>query len=169
MKSSLMNNLKIYGALLTVLLLVQCSSAQSTKDKSKEIKGSFSTNRQIEWNENNGNFYVNIVEGEKIVFELSEATGGDPRTDRQIKSTIMFEIPSNSSEFEIKENWLENGAFMVRQCRCIDAGYNSITSGKISGKRTKEGEWEIAIDAEATGNDSGNKYSFNFKALANSQ
>ena len=164
-RSLLMNKLKALF-LLIALLQTACSSAQKLDSASKNQEGHYSINKGIDWKEEAGNFYVNITSGDKLVFELSNNLGGDPRNDTQIKSTLIFAVDANEDSFTYIDNFAVScQAFFVRKCRCIDAGYNSINAGKITGKRSKDGSWQVNVEVTALGNDSNQTYNFKYAGI----
>lgn len=145
------------------LLQFSCSSAQKTNQQSKSGEGYFTTNKRIEWKEDAGNYYVNIVEGDHLVFSIISKSGGDPRNDTQIKTTVIFAIPSDKKSFQLDEAWLDkHAAFLLRSCRCIDAGYNKIIKGRLIGQLQQDDSWDLEIEVVAEGNDSQDPYTFSF-------
>jgi len=157
-----MNKIKII-IFLIALLQISCSSAQKISHQSKSQEGYFITNKNIDWKEDAGNYYVNIVKGDQLVFSVISKSGGDPRNDTQIKTTIIFAIASDKKSFQLDETWFDkNPAFLLRSCRCIDAGYNKIIRGSMSGRLLKDDSWDLKIEIEAEGNDSKNLYTFSF-------
>ncbi len=145
--------------LLIACFGMQCGSAQNQTKDQKGIAASFYKNKNIQAESNNGNHYVKIESGENIVFEITSTTGGDPKNDTQIKTQIIFQISQDVEGFEMKDI---SHAYLQRHCRCIDAGYNLIKSGTITGTRMKNGTWSLSVDVMAEGNDSQTLYPFIF-------
>lgn len=108
---------------------------------------------------------VEVTDGNCTVFEIQTSNQGDPRIDARVDTGIIFEIPSSFSEYEITD-WKEHKAFLeISNCRCIDRGYNPITSGSIKVKKLENGQWEITADVGAIGKDSGEERTFQYKGV----
>ncbi|MDX1629781.1 MAG: hypothetical protein R3345_13835, partial [Fulvivirga sp.] len=89
------------------------------------------------------------------------------KNDTQIKQELIFEIPHSTKEFTLNDRWVEeHKAFLVRHCRCIDAGYNPVYKGFITGKKTSENSWSIEVQVKIQGNDSGEIYQYNYSGKA---
>lgn len=161
-----MNNLKTLAILLIAYFGMQCSSAQNQTLDQKGVSATYFENKSIEAVTNNGNHYVSIDSGDNIVFEITSTTGGDPKNDTQIKTQLIFQIGKDIEDFEMKDI---SNAYLQRHCRCIDAGYNLIKSGTITGTKTQNGTWSLSIDVKAEGNDSQTLYPFIFTGVTHSK
>ncbi|MEX2335951.1 MAG: hypothetical protein WD555_01615 [Fulvivirga sp.] len=105
---------------------------------------------------------VELIDGKCLLIEIKITTGGDPRIDKQVITTLTFTIPENTGHFEFS-NFKKHEAYLVISgCRCIDLGYNPVVSGFIKGKLQKDGCWHISADVVATGRDSGEKRHFKY-------
>lgn len=149
--------------LLIACFSMQCSSAQNQDGNQKGMTATFMTNKAIDAKSDNGNHYVRVNEGEHTVFEITSISGGDPRNDTQIKTSFMFQISSDLSSFETAAI---SNAFLQRHCRCMDAGYNILSTGEVQGTKNSDGTWNISAAIKAEGNDSGDLYPFEYTGVA---
>lgn len=149
--------------LLIACFGVQCSSAQNQGGNEKGMTATFMKSKTIDAKSDNGNHYVSIESGDNLVFEITSTNGGDPKNDTQIKTSLIFEIDPQLASFDRSH---VSKSYLQRHCRCIDAGYNILTSGEIRGTKNKNGTWHLTIDVIAEGNDTKDPYSFIYSGPA---
>jgi len=159
---------KTLTLIIFFLISTQCTTAQQISSN-KGQNAVYSSNMMLDVNKSNNNYYIKTATGENIVFEITSASGGDPKNDTQIKKILHFEIPLGVNSFNFdSQSLVRNNAFLERSCRCVDAGFNKVTEGSIKGKKTN-GEWEVEIEVRASGHSSGKTYGFTFFGIANEE
>lgn len=120
----------------------------------------------IDWYTFSGNYSVKLKEGDQLVFEVISETGIDERNDTQIKSVLYFSVNPEMKSFHFEDNFESINAFLRRHCRCLDAGFNKVKSGSITGEKIANGEWKLQIDIIAIGNNLKNEYPFQYSGIA---
>lgn len=110
---------------------------------------------------------VEITDGKCLLFQIKTSSGGDPRIDARVITSLVFEVPENLSSFTLTEEDFEKkkAYVVISDCRCIDRGYNPVFSGYINGEKTKNGDWKVKADVTARGIDSGEEKPFKFEGV----
>lgn len=138
---------------LSVLLLIQCQKLPESKNPCPDDGAChFEILNQSRLNvqENQGYLSLQTAKGSNLVFCYRYEKADQPNlADDEYKEELFFEIPSGLDSFELQDEKLERAnATFGRLCFCADGGYHKITKGKISGKKIRNGSWEISCNLE---------------------
>lgn len=160
-----MNRLKLISVFLLIFFGWNSASSQDAPSE-KGKRATVYPDQMIDWYTFSGNYSVKFKEGDQLVFEVISETGIDKRNDTMIKSVLYFSINPEKQSFHFKDNFEGISAFLRRHCRCLDAGFNKVKSGSITGDKIANGEWKLQIDIIAIGNNLKNEYPFQYSGIA---
>ena len=120
----------------------------------KGTQAKFTKDKTLSFEPGADNFGVKVNTGQGLLFEIINHVGGDPRVDAGYSVTLTFALENPKPEINIT-SFKKEGVFIYRSCRCIDGGYNRVTSGKIHLKRLSKDQWQADIEVSAIGRRSG--------------
>ncbi len=102
---------------------------------------------------------LQLTSGDSVVIQIIRQVGGDVRNDQGFIEEYWIILPEMTKDF-VWEPTISSG-YLIRRCRCQDAGANPIVSGKIKGKKT-DNAWKISVETVARGHDTGEDYTTDF-------
>lgn len=107
-----------------------------------------------------------LKEGDSTIILITHHVGGDVRTDQGYYEEIWLSLPALEKEF----TWsaIESTGYLIRKCRCVDAGINAIIQGEITGYRVRK-HWTINVEITARGGDTGENYDISLEVLCPSK
>lgn len=149
--------MKVIAALIAVLMLYSKTDAQKKEFFYYEKK-----KLNIENDPNGVNRGMQMVEGDRTVFEITIDNLGSPEVDAKVVEKIYFEVSTNKKKFKYKNAKIKSGYYGQTQCRCADGGYQPIKNGLIIGTKLPNGNWKVDIDVYAIGKNTKKKYEFKF-------
>lgn len=154
----------LFLLILTGMTVMACTAVtQAQEEKSKYPIMTISPDKKLTKTEQG----VEVTEGNCTLFELKTSSGGDPRVDARVVTTLTFEVPKGTDSFELKdEDFDKNKAYVViSECRCMNRGYNPIHSGYIKGTKKEDGNWQIDANVTAKGKDNNEDMPFEFQGV----
>lgn len=142
-----MKNFLVFG-----LLLLFLSSCSKSDDVQTESDGEFIVHNNAEMKINNteNGTYIEIIEGDNLVFEYHFSEKPDPEVaDSGYNEYLIFELNKNTGDFDLNnEDFSSVNAHLRRSCFCPHTDYKPISEGSISGKKIGELEWKVKFDVE---------------------
>lgn len=143
---------------LLFLLLNSCSEADDSvkTDLRKTLKPGqdrefiVHPNSEMGFIENEGGTFVEIIEGDKIVFEYRFSEAGDPDiADSGYSHYVIFELDKSTENFELKPGDFDNAhAHLRKSCYCPNTDYRPISEGYIEATKTGNLQWDIDFSVE---------------------
>ena len=90
---------------------------------------------------------VEVVKGDKLVFEYYFSYSHKQIPDAHKTEKIFFEVNKTSTSFVMMEEdiALHNGYYGIF-CYCVSTGYFPIKSGKIKGNKISNGNWMVTLN-----------------------
>ena len=146
----LMKNVAIL--LMISFFLISCSTSDDDiQDNPEEANYIVYPNATLEVNETENETFIEVIDGDMLVFEYRYSTEGAPEiADDELTEVVYFEIDKNTEDFSLNEaNFEASTAYLGKFCFCGRTGFFEITSGEINGEKTGELQWRISLDVQA--------------------
>ncbi|MEM6347498.1 MAG: hypothetical protein AAF927_26665 [Bacteroidota bacterium] len=164
-----------FGLFALCLTLISCSTnlpgeLKEYSCRSGDCTYSFQENKQIEIIEDSTNqsTFINIQEGDKIVFKYQYVADEEPNiADDEYLENIYFEIEPNAETFSFTDEQLADAKLVIQPvCFCPPVVIEP-RSGILSGTRLDESTWEVTLDATYQLYNETNEISFDKKFVKN--
>lgn len=102
--------------------------------------------------------WANVQEGQKLVFQYHFVFDDEPMiADDEYDETIRFEVDSDVTTFSFETEELTGAkATFTKICFCyfpFEDDKNVSPTGKITGEKISENEWEVTLDVVFYGNE----------------
>lgn len=138
---------------LLLSLIIFTISCNSSDDDSGGIKEEYFVHRnsKLEIEAAEYGTYIDIVAGNKFVFEYHFTKESDPDiSDSGYDEYLYFEMEEGIDDFKLtSEDLVLSNTYLRRSCFCAFTDFRPITAGEITGKKTGNNEWNISFDVEA--------------------
>lgn len=143
---------------LLILLLTSCSEADAPEktDLRKTLKPgqdrefTVYPDSEMKFIENEGGTFVEIIEGDKLVFKYHFSEAGDPDiADSGYNQYVIFEMDKSVEDFKLRAgNFNDANAHLRRSCYCPNTDYIPISGGFIEATKTGSLQWDIDFSVE---------------------
>lgn len=135
---------------LACLLLFSCSKSDDGENPENTDYIVYQ-NSSLVINETENGTFIEVGEGDKLVFEYKYSTEGRPEiADDEFNEVVYFELDQNTGDFTLDQGDFEaSRTFLGRFCFCGNTGFFQVTSGFIEGEKTGDLRWNVTLDVEA--------------------
>ncbi len=138
---------------LLLSLIIFAISCDSSDDDSGGIQEEYIVHRNSELELENSEFgtFVDIVPGNKLVFEYHLSKAADPDIAYSgYDEYLYFELEEGTEDFRLNDEGITiSNAYLRRSCFCVFTDFRPLTDGEISGEKIGNNTWNISFDVEA--------------------
>lgn len=138
--------------ILCSIFLSSCSASDDDiSEKNKTADYLVHENASLKISESEFGTFVEIVEGDQLVFEYTFSEPGDPQiADSGYNEYLYFEMPAGTENFQLTSNdFEERNTFLRRSCFCVATDFRRVTSGEIIAEKTGDLQWDITFEVSA--------------------
>lgn len=142
---------KLAILILISLFLISCSSSDDDVENPENTDYIVYQNASLVINETENGTFMEVEDGDKLVFEYKYSTEGQPEiADDEFTEVVYFELDHNTGDFTLDESDFEaTRTYLGRFCFCGNTGFFPVTSGIIEGEKTGDLRWNVTLDVEA--------------------
>lgn len=138
---------------LLLSLMIFAISCDTSDDDSGGINEEYIVHRNSELEIETLEFgtFVDIVPGNKLVFEYHLSKAADPDiADSGYDEYLYFELEEGTEDFRLIDEGISiSRAYLRRSCFCIFTDFRPLTAGEIFGEKIGNNTWNINFDVEA--------------------
>ncbi len=129
------------------LFLLSCSKSDDN-DPKQDSQFIVHPDSEIQISETDERRSLEIVAGDKFVFEYTFDDPGDPDlADSGFAHYLYFEIDKSTQDFSFgPEDFESIQANFRRSCFCVYTDFRKIKNGKITGVKTGDRSWKVTFD-----------------------
>jgi len=130
---------------------MSCDKSDDATGIKESVEFIVHENSALKISENDFGTFVEVVDGDKLVFEYTFSKASDPEVaDSGLDQYLYFEMPSETEDFTITSAEFESRkTYLRRSCFCIVTDFRKVNSGVINADKTGSMKWNISFDVAA--------------------
>ena len=137
--------------LLLSIILMSCDKSDDATGRKELVQYIVHENSALKISENDFGTFVEVVDGDKLVFEYTYSKASDPElADSGLDKYLYFELAANTEDFQLTTNDFNvSNTYLRRSCFCPVTDFRKATSGEITARKVGNLKWNISFDVAA--------------------
>ena len=142
---------KISLLLLLSIILISCDKSDDATGRKESVQYIVHENSALKISENDFGTFVEVIDGDKLVFEYTYSKASDPElADSGLDKYLYFELAANTEDFQLTTNDFNvSNTYLRRSCFCPITDFRRATSGEITAQKIGKMKWNISFDVTA--------------------
>ncbi|WP_295178961.1 hypothetical protein [uncultured Christiangramia sp.] len=139
------------NSLLLSIILMSCDKSDDATGRKESVEYIAHENSALEISENDFGTFVEVVDGDKLVFEYTFSRASGPElADSGLDKYLYFELAANTGDFQLTTNDFDvSNTYLRHSCFCPVTDFRRATSGEITAQKLGNLKWNISFDVAA--------------------
>jgi len=133
------------------IILMSCDKSDDASGIKESVAYIVHENSALKISENDFGTFVEVVDGDKLVFEYTFSKASDPEiADSGLDKYLYFELDANTEDFQLTTNDFDvSNTYLRLSCFCPVTDFRRATSGEITAQKIGNLKWNISFDVAA--------------------
>jgi hypothetical protein len=130
---------------------MSCNKSDDSTGRKQHGEYIVHENSALKISENDFGTFVEVIDGDKLVFEYTYSKASDPElADSGLDEYLYFELAANTEDFQLTTNDFNvSNTYLRRSCFCPVTDFRKATSGEITARKVGNLKWNISFEVAA--------------------